>query len=135
MVEKLTWTRLEGLITDKSDIVKEQALFILRNLVFGDADAGERNINRVLDGFGEKLVDHLSMFLLEKSNPKLHQQALYIINNIASGSVVHKKFILKSDVLLKSISNSMTHKGMLFVCMYVLFCFVLFVCKYVCMYA
>ncbi|XP_063934087.1 armadillo repeat-containing protein 8-like [Zophobas morio] len=110
VMDALTWKQLLNLLKDQDPKVQEQALKLLRNLSSGDKEEGEKNINRLLNNFGEELKEILpSVFM--GANATLIIDGLYTCSNIASGNEEHKNYILSNNALLNAVRDNLLHEN------------------------
>ncbi|KAK9761756.1 hypothetical protein K7432_013109 [Basidiobolus ranarum] len=105
VMKYLTYSKLQTLLNDSEIGIQEQALNLLRNL----ACDHETNIDEVFEGIGESRLISLFEEKLGSNNEDIILQTLYTIVNVATGNERHKMAITNSDIILRSISEYMTH--------------------------
>nr|XP_024385227.1 armadillo repeat-containing protein 8-like isoform X2 [Physcomitrium patens] len=100
VMDELTVSTLCDLIRDPEEEVQEQAVSLLRNLVHGDP------------GFVDQIFPDGSILFqaIEKQlinpRPQISIQALYVMNNLACGSEVHKESVLASILRSQSANDT-----------------------------
>lgn len=103
VMEQLTWDHLARLIDDPDPLIQEQALSVVQNLA---CDRHE-DIDLVFQGFGEDRLMNIVTKKLQFFNDEIVCNTIYIVNNIAPGSDVHRYAILNRPELLQSILTYM----------------------------
>lgn len=122
VIGSLGWDVIHKLLEDKNPAIQENMISLLRNVVCGDL-ADIEIIFRHLNSNGDRLMSLLED-RLSTSSTNLHHpissssmsesiilQTVYTISNIATGSGVHKMFILDRHRTMNRIYELMSHKN------------------------
>ncbi|PVV04248.1 hypothetical protein BB560_001263 [Smittium megazygosporum] len=99
VMRELTYMRLLSFLNDSNDIIKEQAVNILRNLVCSSVE----DITETVNSFGRYALESLLVSLLKSENETILLHTLYTITNICIGTEDHKNMIIFNDEIMKSI--------------------------------
>jgi hypothetical protein len=99
VMAELTVPTLCDLIRDADEEVQEQAITLVRNLVYGEQDSVDQIFS---DG---RMLFQAIEEQLTNPCPDISLQALYVINNVVSGSEVHKEAVMTS-ILSSHATNS-----------------------------
>ncbi|KAJ3357937.1 hypothetical protein HDU91_005336 [Kappamyces sp. JEL0680] len=107
VMSHLGWPTLTLILNDREAEIQTQALNLFRNL----ACAKTQDIDFVFDGFGAaSILDLIEDKLSNLANPiPVLVHTIYIIVNIAIGSLTHKAAIMSRTSILHSIINFMRH--------------------------
>jgi hypothetical protein len=97
---------LNDLLNDNSIQIQEQALNLLRNFACGN----EGDIDQVFVGLGERTLIKILEDRLSCPSIDLVMQALYVVVNISTGNEGHKRSIINSEKILKSVYDYMGHE-------------------------
>lgn len=109
VMTSLTYPHLLQLVTDERADICEQALGLLRNLVYGSAVGSEI----VVGGCGgiEKILDVLSIHLVAEAHPPVMAQALFVACNLASQCESYKDTIVRNMELLHGLRRALAHSN------------------------
>lgn len=96
VMKELTYEGLFKLLNDSDSQIQEQAMNLIRNLAFGEAE----DVTALLKGGGQQLIDEL-LKKLDTQHLGVLIQTLYVICNIAAGNEEQKKVVMQPDILKK----------------------------------
>lgn len=106
IMEQLTWSRLDSLLRDGQPAVREQATSLLRNLLCNK----ESDIDEGFKGLGDRLLDGIEGNLSgAQVSDRIALHSLYVVANLATGSLQHKESIMNRLSLLKSVLAYTNH--------------------------
>jgi hypothetical protein len=113
IMQHLGWDTLQHAMQRDDALVQEQALSVLRNLVFGD----DKEVDCVLKGFGAHHVLHAMEAQLETSKENVViEQALLVLCNVCTVSDAYCNLVAQSETILMTVlsqlvppSVAMTH--------------------------
>ncbi|BFI24728.1 armadillo repeat-containing protein 8 [Marchantia polymorpha subsp. ruderalis] len=95
---ELTFNSLVDLIFDSEEKVREQAMALVRNLVYGDVDSVQLAL--VQDSV---LLHAVEKQLHVSTQPEICIQGLYIVSNVAAGNEVHKEAVMDIVIPVTSV--------------------------------
>ncbi|CAM6087787.1 unnamed protein product [Calypogeia fissa] len=101
---ELTFSSLVDLIFDSEERVREQAMALVRNLVYGDEDSV--NLAFVQDAV---LLEAVVKQLGSASQPEICIQGLYALSNVAAGNDTHKEAIM--NIMFSSLASTSLGKS------------------------
>ncbi|KAG6547666.1 hypothetical protein Mapa_011115 [Marchantia paleacea] len=95
---ELTFNSLVDLIFDPEEKVREQAMALVRNLVYGDVDSVQLAL--VQDSV---LLHAVEKQLHVSTQPEICIQGLYTVSNVAAGNEVHKEAVMDIVIPVTSV--------------------------------
>eukprot|EP00053_Salpingoeca_punica_P018002 m.174848 g.174848 ORF g.174848 m.174848 type:complete len:736 (+) comp17336_c0_seq1:277-2484(+) len=100
ILESLPLPILVTLMDDSDVAVQEQATALLRNLVYGGAEA-VTNVYACLDAdtTASLLANKIAAWKMHPHGTELVSQALYVVCNLAAGTEIHKDALLHSRLM------------------------------------